>query len=96
MAEIAIRRCNKVGMASRRSALPRLGPEGFSCIKSMDPSGDRLWAEPAKDAAQKLNQSASPSTPGRVSPHELFTNKNGPFRVLPFLQEGFMSVTPQN
>ena len=62
----------------------------------MDPSGDRLWAESAKDAAQKLNQSASPSKPGRASPQELFTDTKGPFRVLPFLQEDFMSVTPQN
>ena len=96
VAESAIQRCNKVGMASRRSALRRLGPEGFSCIKGMDPRGDRLWAESAKDAAQKLNQSASPSNPGRASPQELFTKKKGPFRVLPFLQEGFMSVTPLN
>ena len=62
----------------------------------MDPRGDRFWAESTKDAAQKLHQSASPSNPGRASPEELFTNKKGPFRVLPFLQEGFMSVTPQN
>ena len=53
-------------------------------------------AESAKDAAQKLNQSASPSNPGRASPEAMFTNKTGPFRVLPFLQEGFMSVSPQN
>ena len=26
----------------------------------------------------------------------MFTNKKGPFRVLTFLQEGFMSVTPLN
>ena len=96
VAESAIQRCNKVGMASRRSALRRLGPEGFWCIEGMDPRGDRLWAESAKDAAQKLNQSASPSNPGRASPQELFTKKKGPFRVLPFLQEGFMSVTPLN
>ena len=51
VAESAIKRCNKVGMASHRSALRRLGPEGFSCIKSMDPRGDRLWAESAKDVA---------------------------------------------
>ena len=53
--EIAIQRCNKVGMASRHSAIRRLGLDGFSCIKGMDPSGDRLWAKFAKDAAQKLN-----------------------------------------
>ena len=29
----------------------------------MDPRGDRRWAEWAKDAAQELNQSASPSNP---------------------------------
>ena len=96
MAESAIQRCNNVGMASRHAALRRLGPEGFSCIKGMDPRRDRLWAESAKDAAQKLNQSASPSNPGRASPQELFTNKKGPFRVLPFLQESFMGVTAQN
>ena len=62
----------------------------------MDLRGVRLWAESAKDVAQKLNQSASPSIPGRASPQELFTNKKGPFRVLPFLQEGFISVTPHN
>ena len=66
------------------------GPRVFLC------RDDRPWAESAKDAAQKLNQSASPSNPGRASPQEMFTNKKGPFRVLPFLQEGFMSVTPQN
>ena len=88
--ENAIQRCNKVGMTSRRSALRRLGPEDFSCIKGMDPRGDRLWAESGKDAAQKLNQTASPSNPGCASPQEMFTNKTGPLRVLPFLQEGFM------
>ena len=62
----------------------------------MDPHADKLWTALAKDAAQKLNQSASPSNPGRAFPQELFTNKKGPFRVLPFLQEGFKSVTPQN
>ena len=86
MAESAIQRCNKVGMASRRSALGRLGPEDFSCIKGMDPRGDKLWAESAKDAAQTLNQSASHSNPGRASPQEMFTNKKRPFRVLSFLQ----------
>ena len=96
MAESAIQRCNKVDMASRRSALRRLGPESFSCIKGMDPRGDRLWAESGKDAAQKLNQTASPSNPGCASPQEIFTNKTGPLRVLPFLPEGFMSVTQQN
>ena len=96
VAESAIQRCNKVGMASRRSALRRLGPEGLSCIKGMDPRGDRLWAESVKDAVQKLNQSASPSNPGRASPQEVFTNKKGPFRVLPFLLEGFMNVVPHN
>ena len=64
VAESAIQRCNNVGMASRHAALRRLGPEGFSCIKGMDPRRDRLWAESAKDAAQKLKQSASPSNPG--------------------------------
>ena len=96
MAESAIQRWNKVGMASRRSALRRLGPEGFSYINGMDPRGDRLLAESTKDAAQKLNQSASPSNARRASPQELFTKMKEPFRVLPFLQEGFMSVTPLN
>ena len=72
---------------------PPFGAEGFSCIKGMDPRGDRLWAESAKDAAQTLNQSPSPSNPDRASPQEMFTNKKGPFRVLPFLQEGFMKIT---
>ena len=62
----------------------------------MDPRGDRFWAESAKDAVQKLNHSASPSNPGHASPQELISNKKGAFRVLHFLQEGFMSVTPQN
>ena len=93
VAERATQRCNKVGMASRRSALRRLGPEGSSCIKGMDPRGDRLSADSAKDAAQKLNQSASPSNPGRASPLKMFTKNKRPFMVLPFLQEGFMSVT---
>ena len=65
------------------------------CIRD-SPRGDRLWAESAKYVAQKLNQSASPSNPGRASPEELFTNKKWPFRVLSFPLEGFMSVTPQN
>ena len=84
VAESAIQRFTKVGMASRRSSLRRLGPKGFSCIKGMDPRSNRLWAESAKDAAQKLNQSASPSNPGRASPQELFTDTKGPFRDAAF------------
>ena len=34
----------------------------------------KLWAESAKDAAQKLNQAASPSNPGRPSPQDLLPN----------------------
>ena len=83
-AKSAIQRCNKVGMASCRSALRRLGPEGFSCFKGMDHLGDRLWIDSAINAAQKLNQSDSPSNAGRASPLEMFTNKKRPFRVLPF------------
>ena len=60
------------------------------------PPWRQALVESVKDAAQKLNQSASSSNPGRASPQEMFTNKKGPFRVLPCLQEGFMSVPPQN
>ena len=82
--ENTIQRCNKIAMASRRAAEMRLGLGGFSCVRGLDARGDKLWAESAKDAAQKLNQAASPSNPGRVSPQELFTRKKGAFLVVPF------------
>ena len=44
----------------------------------------------AKVAAQKLNQAASPSNPGRASPQELFTGKKSAFLVVPFFQYGSM------
>ena len=53
-------------------------------------SRDKLWAESAKDAAQKLNQAASPSNPDRASLQEPFTGKKGAFLVVPFFQYGFM------
>ena len=56
----------------------------------MDARRDKLWAESAKDAVQKLNQVASPSNPGRASPQELFTAKKGAFLVVPVFQYGFM------
>ena len=77
-------------MASRRAAERRLGPGGFSCVRGLDARGDKLWAESAKDAAQKLSQAASPSNPGRASPQELFIGKKGAFLVAPFFQYGFM------
>ena len=43
-----------------------------------------------EDAAQKLNQAASASNPGRASPQELFTGKKGAFLVVPFFQYVFM------
>ena len=76
-------------MASLRAAERRLGSGVFSCVRGLDARGDKLWAESAKDAAQKLNQAASPSNPGRVSPQELFTGKKGAFLVVPFFQYGF-------
>ena len=88
--ENAIQRSNKIAMASRRAAERRLGPGGFSCVRGLDARGDKLWAESAKDAAQKLNQAASPSNPGRASPQELFTGNKGAFLVVPFSQYGFM------
>ena len=51
----AIQRCKKIAMASRRAAERRLGPGGFSCVRGLDARADKLWAESAKDAAQKLN-----------------------------------------
>ena len=86
----AIQRCNKIAMASRRPAERRLGPGGFSCVRGLDARGDKLWAESAKDAAQKLNQAAPPSNPGHASPQELFTGKKRAFLVVPFFQYGFM------
>ena len=77
--------------AVRLSAVPRVFRESKAWTPRLQALG-----ESAKDAAQKLNQSASPSNPGRASPEAVFTDKKGPFRVLPFLQEGFMSVTPLN
>ena len=65
--ESAIQRCNKIAMASCRAAERRLGPGGFSCVRGLDARGDKLWAKSAKDAAQKLNQAASPTNPGRAS-----------------------------
>ena len=88
--ENAIQRCNKIAMASRRAAERRLEPGRFSCVRGLDARGDKLWAESTKDAAQKLNQAASISNPGRASPQELFTGKNGAFLGVPFFQYGFM------
>ena len=68
-----------------------MGPGGFSCVRGLDARGDKLWAESAKDAAQKLNQAASPSNPGRASPHEMFNGKKGAFLVVPGFQYGFMN-----
>ncbi|CAB1110957.1 unnamed protein product [Ectocarpus sp. CCAP 1310/34] len=84
--ESAIQRCLKVAKASRRAAQELLGPAGFSRVSGLSVRGDELWAESAKDAAQKLNQSASPSNPGGASPQELYTGKGGPFRLVPFFQ----------
>ena len=87
--ENVIQRSNKIAMASRRAAERCLGPGGFSCVRGLDARGNKLWAESAKDAAQKLNQ-AAPSNPGRASPQELFTDRKGAFLVVPFFQYGFM------
>ena len=85
----AIQRCNKIAMAFRRAAARLLWPGGFSCFRGLNARGDKLWTEPAKDAAQKLNQAGSPSNPGRASPQELFTGKNGAFLVVPVLSVRF-------
>ncbi|CAB1109908.1 unnamed protein product [Ectocarpus sp. CCAP 1310/34] len=62
----------------------------FASIPGLDERGDRLWMESAKWAADALNQSATKANPARRSPHEMFTGEQGPFRVLPFFQPGFM------
>ncbi|CAB1102734.1 unnamed protein product [Ectocarpus sp. CCAP 1310/34] len=62
----------------------------FASIPGLDERGNRLWMESAKWAADALNQSATKANPGRRSPHEMFTGEQGPFRVLPFFQPGFM------
>ena len=82
--ESAIQRCNKTAMASLRAAERRLGSGVFSCVRGSDARGDKLWAESAKDATQKLNQAASPSNVGRASPQELFTGRKGASLVVPF------------
>ncbi|CAB1113962.1 unnamed protein product [Ectocarpus sp. CCAP 1310/34] len=94
--ESAIQRCLKVAKASRRAAKELLGPAGFSRFRELSVRGDELWAESAEDAAQKLNQSASPSNPGGASPQpqELYTGKGGPFRLIPFFQYGSMWERP--
>ncbi|CAB1116207.1 unnamed protein product [Ectocarpus sp. CCAP 1310/34] len=87
--ESAIWRIMKAGMAARRSA-GRVFHVDFASIPGLDERGDRLWMESAKWAADALNQSATKANPGRRSPHEMFTGEQGPFRVLPFFQPGFM------
>ncbi|CAB1110849.1 unnamed protein product [Ectocarpus sp. CCAP 1310/34] len=87
--ESAIWRIMKAGMAARRSA-GRVFNVDFASIPGLDERGDRLWMESAKWAADALNQSATKANPGRRSPHEMFTGEQGPFRVLPFFQPGFM------
>ncbi|CAB1102071.1 unnamed protein product [Ectocarpus sp. CCAP 1310/34] len=87
--ESAIWRIMKAGMAARRSA-GRVFDVDFASIPGLDERGDRLWMESAKWAADALNQSATKANPGRRSPHEMFTGEQGPFRVLPFFQPGFM------
>ncbi|CAB1101428.1 unnamed protein product [Ectocarpus sp. CCAP 1310/34] len=87
--ESAIWRIMKAGMAARRSA-GRVFHVDFASIPGLDERGDRLWMESAKWAADALNQSATKANPGRRSPYELFTGQQGPFRVLPFFQPGFM------
>ncbi|CAB1108896.1 unnamed protein product [Ectocarpus sp. CCAP 1310/34] len=66
--ESAIQRCLKVAKVSHRAAQELLGPAGFSRIRGLSVRGHELWAESAKDAAQKLNQSASPCNPRGASP----------------------------
>ncbi|CAB1121535.1 unnamed protein product [Ectocarpus sp. CCAP 1310/34] len=87
--ESAIWRIMKAGMAARRSA-GRVFHVDFASIPGLDERGDRLWMESAKWAADALNQSATKANPGRRSPHEMFTGEQGPCRVLPFFQPGFM------
>lgn len=69
---------------------PPLREAGFSIVKGVDLRGDALWAESLKDAADKINQSASFANPGCIFPLELFTGKKGPFLVVPFAQHGYM------
>ncbi|CAB1112615.1 unnamed protein product [Ectocarpus sp. CCAP 1310/34] len=79
----------KAGMAARRSA-GRVFNVDFAFIPGLDERGDRLWMETAKWAGDALNQSATKANPGRRSSHDMFTGEQGPFRVLPFFQPGFM------
>ncbi|CAB1099246.1 unnamed protein product [Ectocarpus sp. CCAP 1310/34] len=87
--ESTIWRIMKAGMAARRSA-GRVFNVDFLSIPGLDEGGDRLWMKSAKWAAEALDQSATKANPGRRSPHEMFTGEQGPFRVLPLFQPGFM------
>ncbi|CAB1113952.1 unnamed protein product [Ectocarpus sp. CCAP 1310/34] len=84
---------NGIGVEFTPPGVPHAGRVfnvDFASIPGLDERGDRLWMESAKWAADALNQSATKANPGRRSPHEMFTGEQGPFRVLPFFQPGFM------
>ena len=79
---------NRHGISPRRGAT--LGAGGVLVCSRLGCSRGQALRGIGEDAAQKLNQAASASNPGRASPQELFTGKKGAFLVVPFFQYGFM------
>ena len=64
VAESTIQRCNKVGMASRRSALRRLGPEGFRASKAWTPAATGSGPSRRKTRHRSSTNRLLPPTPG--------------------------------
>lgn len=96
MVESAIWLCHKAGMAARRAAACVLGPDCFSCIPGLDARGDKLWAESAKWATEAFNPSGTTADANRRLPREVYTGKEGPFRLLPFFPRRLMRVVRKN
>ena len=78
VAESAIQRCNNVGMASRRSALRRLAPEGFSCIKGMDPAATGSGPSRRKTRHRSSTNRLLPPSPGVRLPRSCLPTRRGP------------------
>ena len=92
VAESAIWRTMKAGHAARCEAT-RLFPDiTFGEIPHLGGNLDRLWLEAVVWAADGFNRSACLINPGKLPPYQLFTGKQPPRHIVPFLQPGMMRV----
>ena len=79
---------NRHGIPPRRGAT--LGAGGVLMCSRLGCSRGQALGGIGEGCRAKLNQADSPSNPGRASPQEMFTGKEGAFLVVPFFQYGFM------